>query len=1064
MTKIVYIYKGFSRMELNEIVYKPLMDYEIEYKLNLNNLDDNYKRDLMGKLMIIDGEFYITYEEFVLIQELGEEIIRLSQVKFILYRNIIFPEYYPYFEINKELSDSIDLAYQYINNLSDEEDIIDNISQVLRFYGDIKLVEGNYFISYKNVEKTLSYINIYDYNNEEKKINIESLDYKEDDTSEYIFEISAEVESYLRLIAVLIQKKADSIGIKTIDKIYFDKFIKEHFIALINKFEEVDFFLVKDKVSSKLFRNDFEMYLKELWGYDNFKKIEFYKNPDENKDVIEVSQGQIIEDIVSQAENAINNDNFKDVFITAPTGAGKSVIFQIAALYLAKEHESLTIIISPLIALMKDQVKNLHSKGIYNSAYINSDLNFIEKEEILNKIKDKEIDILYLAPETLLSYTIDNFIGDRKIGLFIIDEAHIVTTWGKGFRPDYWYLGKYLSRVRTGEQNFPIVTFTATAVYGGNDDMYDETIESLNMKSTLKYLGNIKRNDISFDINVDLNKLSKEAYEQTKINKIKDRFSGYINNNQKTIAYFPYATTASDISENKELNEIKDQIAVYTARLNKDQRNMSEEDFVSGKRNIMFATKAFGMGIDINNIEIVYHYAPTGNLNDYVQEIGRAARSEDIQGVAAIDFMDKDFNFVNMLFGMSSIKQYQAKAVLKKIYSIYLRRMKQNFLVTPNDFSYIFSREGKGNPDELEGKIKTVLLMLEKDLERTYRFPVLISRPKSMFSKTYVVIDSNVNQELISSEYGKYFNRLQSGRNLVNEGSCLVSDVGDVYLFDLRGLWEDYYPELSFAKFKYMLFSRSDEFKFEFKNNIHLRYKISLNTLNSTRINDLKDLLIMELDKINKILDEYKDNGKMFSIQEFSAEINKVYNNKEKSMAIATSYIDLISPIETARLIQRPIEFNKQFNKYRITNRTYHNAKREIVIKSDIMRKLTSTSTDISIYYPKSNKKDFDLFRVLYLLEIFELCNYEITGGESPEIFIRLNDPLKIKRLISDDFQYKNEILQAVKTRHINSTEILRRFFTDLKTDEERWNFIEDYFLGYDLLKNEGNLVTETNE
>lgn len=1053
MAKKLYIYKGFSLDELKKIRYPALVDTKIEDKISIINLNDDYKRELMGKLMTFNGEYYITYEEFVLIQELGEEIIRLSQAELIIFRNAIFPEYYPYIEISTEESKILDLAYQYLNTVSEEDEVSDSIVQALRFIGDIKLIDGKYFMSYKNPEMTIQSITTINYLEEDYKREIESINSTPSYTSEYVFEITSEIESYLRLISLLRSKDIKTIGIKINDRIYFDKYLQHNFKALINKYYDTNFYFIKDKVDAKTYREEFDTYLKDLWGYEEFKRIKVYNNPDESKEVIEVTQGQIIEDIVAQSEKASNNENYKDIFITAPTGAGKSVIFQIAALYIAKNYKKVTIIISPLIALMKDQVKNLYKNGIYNAAYINSELNFLEKEEIIGKIKSNEIDILYLAPETLLSYSIDNFIGERKIGLFIVDEAHIVTTWGKGFRPDYWYLGKYLSRIRSELQSFPIVTFTATAVYGGNDDMYDETIESLNMKSTIKYLGNIKRRDISFDVDVNLDRTSKEEYEQRKIEKMQKRFNGYIKSNKKTIAYFPYASTALNTSEDKQVEDISDKIAVYTSKINKNMKNLSVEEFISGKRKIMFATKAFGMGIDINDIEVVYHYAPTGNLNDYVQEIGRAARRKDLQGIACIDFMDKDFSFVNALFGMSTIKQYQVKAVLKKIYNIYKRREKQNFLVTPNDFSFVFSKESKNNPEELERKLKTVLLMIEKDLEQQFRFPVLISRPKSMFSKAYVVLDNTIEEELINSKYGKYFSRLQNGRVHEKEGACIVSDFGDVYLMNLRELWEDHYPEISFASFKYMLFNKSEEFQFKYKNHIHLRYRISINATNDNRICDLKELLMKEIDNINGILDNFKDQGKMFSIQEFSSEINKIYNNKEKSFAIASSYIDLISPtLDQGRFMQRPIEFNQQFNKYRIVNRTYNNAKREYIIKSDIMRKLTSNDNSMCIYYPKSNKKDFDLFRVLYLLEIFGLCNYEILGGESPEVFIRLNDPLKIKRITSDGYEYKNEILSAVRTRHENSTKILRKFFTELNDDIERWDFIEDYFLGHDVL------------
>ena len=1062
MDKKLYVLKGFERSFIEEFDQEPLIKNSLDDKIDIRILNDDYKRELMSRLLVFTGFKFATYEEFVLIQELGEEFIRLAQVEIIILKNLVYPDYYPVDLIDEGMSTLLDLAYSYFNTSSEEFEIDEELSNLLRFYGNIKYIDGKYYISYKNQERVLDNIRTIEYPESLEANVLRKLEKTTNVRTEIIFEINSEIESYLRIVESLNSQVFKSVGIKINDQLYFNKYLQQNFNALVNKFNDIKFMIVSDTVSAKTYRKDFDEYLEDIWGYSSFKELQVYQNPDENKDVISVSQGQIIEDIVNQAEKAFNKENFQDVFITAPTGAGKSIIFQLSALYLANKYDKLTIIISPLIALMKDQIKNLHKNNIENAAYINSELNFIEKENVLQKIRSKEIDILYISPETLLSYTIENFIGDREIGLFIIDEAHIVTTWGKGFRPDYWYLGKYLSRVRSKNQIFPIVTFTATAVYGGNDDMYDETIESLNMKSTIKYLGRVKRDDISFDINVDLNPKSKEQYENDKIEKMLSRFNEYLYKNKKVISYFPYASIAESISYDKHFSAIKDKFTVYTGRLHKTQKDISEKDFSGGEKPIMLATKAFGMGIDISNIEVVYHYAPTGNLNDYVQEIGRAARDESIKGTACIDFMTKDFKFVNMLFGMSSIKQYQAKAVLKKLYNVYSKREKQNFLVTPNDFSYIFSKDSKSGPDDLERKIKTVLLMLEKDLEQSYGFPVLISRPKSMFSKAFVVLDKDVDQEIRDSKYGIYFDRIQNGRNNHKEGACTVTDFGDIYLFNLRKLWEDHFPEMSFASFKYHVFSKSDELKFNYSKNIHLRYKIGIQTKNGLKIKDLKNQLALEIDKINRILDNYKDSGKMFTVQEFASDINQIYNNREKAHAIASSYIDLISPItDQGKFIQRAIEFNSSFNKYRIINRTYNMVKRDIIYKSDIIRRLDTDDDHLNLFYPKSNKKDFDLFRGLYLLEIFDLASYEILGGESPEIFVRLNDPLKVRRLTSENFNYRNEILQAVKKRHENSTKILRKFFVDLKTDVERWDFIEDYFLGYDLVDDIENVAIE---
>ena len=176
---------------------------------------------------------------------------------------------------------------------------------------------------------------------------------------------------------------------------------------------------------------------------------------------------------------------------------------------------------------------------------------------MLKRVKGGETDLLYLSPETLLSYSMETLIGDREIGLIIVDEAHIVTTWGVGFRPDYWYLGGYINRLRNQIQtkwnkdkkvaHFPICAFTATAVNGGLDDSVSETIISLFMENPIKYIGYVKRDNIRFNISVrEANKLANPVYEERKATDLITRINEWIASNTKTIAYFPYASYAGD--------------------------------------------------------------------------------------------------------------------------------------------------------------------------------------------------------------------------------------------------------------------------------------------------------------------------------------------------------------------------------------------------------------------------------------------------------------------------------------------------------------------------------------
>jgi len=196
---------------------------------------------------------------------------------------------------------------------------------------------------------------------------------------------------------------------------------------------------------------------------------------------------------------------------------------------------------------MQDQKEKLIKSGYTRVEAFNSDLiTQVEKEAVLKRIKDGEVDLLYLSPETLLSYSIETIIGDREIGLLIIDEAHIVTTWGVGFRPDYWYLGSYINRLRHQIQtnrgvnrktyHFPVCAFTATAINGGVDDSVGETIISLYMENPIKYIGYTKRTDIKFKIDIkSKSKLPKPEYEAQKAADLNSRLQKWIPAKEKTI-------------------------------------------------------------------------------------------------------------------------------------------------------------------------------------------------------------------------------------------------------------------------------------------------------------------------------------------------------------------------------------------------------------------------------------------------------------------------------------------------------------------------------------------------
>lgn len=251
-------------------------------------------------------------------------------------------------------------------------------------------------------------------------------------------------------------------------------------------------------------RDSVKELLKSTYGYEQFRNLEIYQDLSQGKDTLCISQGQLIENVICEAEKAhtggVQPDN---ILLTAPTGAGKSLLFQLPAIYLGQEYNLLTIAVSPLKALIVDQVEGLQDLGYERVAYASSDLSPEQKMEVYRQVREGEIDLFYLSPELLLSYDIKHFVGNRRVGMVVIDEAHTVTTWGKEFRVDYWFLGRYPNRLKESlGYTFPLFALTATAVWNpdGGNDMVFETIRSLQMEPCVLYVGTVKRRNIGFDI------------------------------------------------------------------------------------------------------------------------------------------------------------------------------------------------------------------------------------------------------------------------------------------------------------------------------------------------------------------------------------------------------------------------------------------------------------------------------------------------------------------------------------------------------------------------------------
>ena len=292
--------------------------------------------------------------------------------------------------------------------------------------------------------------------------------------------------------------------------------------------------------------------------------------------------------------------NKEDVLAIMPTGGGKSICYQVPALCL----DGITIVISPLISLMKDQVDALKTMGV-KARLINSSLSNSEYNEALEEIENDECKIIYIAPERLDSMDFVNIIRGKNISQVAIDEAHCVSQWGHDFRVSYKKIPYFINRL----DKRPIVTaFTATA----SNEVREDIINILNLHNPAVYITGFDRENLSINI---VKSSSKNKYTLDYVENHKNE-SGII-----------YASTRKEVESIYEgLLKRNYSVAKYHAGLSNEARKEYQENFINDDIKIMVATNAFGMGIDKPNIRWVLHYNMPQSIENYYQEIGRAGR------------------------------------------------------------------------------------------------------------------------------------------------------------------------------------------------------------------------------------------------------------------------------------------------------------------------------------------------------------------------------------------------------------------------------------------------------
>ena len=413
-----------------------------------------------------------------------------------------------------------------------------------------------------------------------------------------------------------------------------------------------------------------------------------------NYDSFRLYNGEPLQERAVQA--AVDGKSLLAVF---PTGGGKSLTFQLPALMAAKAVHGLTVVISPLQSLMKDQVDNLGAQGITSAVTVNGMLDPVERANALERVSNGSAHILYISPEQLRSRTIERLLINRNVIRFVIDEAHCFSAWGQDFRVDYLYIGDFIrelqAKKRTKER-IPVSCFTATAKQKVISDIRDYFKRKLDLDLEL-FASNATRENLRYSV------IHCET-DDKKYNMLRNLIS---EKDCPTIVYVSRTRRTRELAER--LSRDGFPARPFNGKMDANEKVINQEDFINNKIKVIVATSAFGMGVDKKDVQLVVHYDISSSLEDYVQEAGRAGRNPSLRADCYVLYNDNDLDKHFILLNQTKLSMSEIQQVWKAVKD--LTRQRPSVCCSPLEIA----RQAGWNESgiDIETRVKTAIQALE---------------------------------------------------------------------------------------------------------------------------------------------------------------------------------------------------------------------------------------------------------------------------------------------------------------------------------------------------------------